>query len=136
MEFIQNFILYRLQNRFSYSYICSLVCASPSHKFIFISNYETICPRWLTASERIIYICGERKDALSQAFRMLSPSDLVYRRSALKAEQDSPLQERAFAYFLHEQKVWSALKATCCRCRNLINKMQIPCLTSPLLKFT
>jgi len=35
---------------------------------------------------------------------MLPPSDLVYGRSALKAEQDSPLQEAHFAFFFAKQK--------------------------------
>ena len=50
-------------------------------------------PRWLTAaSERIISICGERKDALSQAFRMLSPSDLTQRIFASEAKIQRPLR--------------------------------------------
>ena len=86
-------------------FIRSLVCALPSHKFIFISNYETICRRVLpTTSERIISICGERKDALSQAFRMVSPSDLTDRIFASESENSSPLQEAHFAFFFAKQK--------------------------------
>ena len=36
--------------------------------------------------------------------KYVAPSDLVYERSALKAEQDSPLQEAHFAFFFAKQK--------------------------------